>query len=94
MSGLEVADYKGREWVRPNVIKRHYLNCFLFTFRLVSSGSRFMLFINGTDSGARQQNFNSGRVVADETPENARPAPIKLHQDENHRSVLALPIGQ
>ena len=94
MSGLEVADHKGREWVIPNVIKRHYSNCLLFTFQLVSSGSRYKLFGNGNHSVARQQNFKSGGVVADEIREKARTIMVKPLLNQDHRSVLILPGPQ
>jgi predicted acyl esterase len=74
-------------------IERYDFKRFTFFSRQIGKGSRLRLVIDGNDSSAWQQNFNSGGVVSDETPADAKTATIKLHQDPKHRSVLLIPLG-
>ncbi len=79
--------------VTPGDIERYDLDRFTFFSRQIAQGSRLRLAIDGNDSSAWQQNFNSGGVVADETAADARTATVTLYQDETHRSILILPLG-
>jgi putative CocE/NonD family hydrolase len=74
-------------------IERYDFKRFTFFSRQIGKGSRLRLVIDGNDSSAWQQNYNSGGVVSDETPADAKTATINLHQDPRHRSVLLIPLG-
>jgi hypothetical protein len=41
-----------------------------------------------------QKNYNSGRVVSDETAKDARTAHVVLFHDAQHPSALEIPIGR
>jgi len=53
------------------------------------SGSRRARALQGT---SWQRNYQSGGVIADETPKDARPATIRLVHDDAHPSRLELGI--
>lgn len=65
---------------------------FKFFSRQIARNSRLRLVIQSLNSIHFQKNYNSGGDVSDETDQDARTAHIKLHHDEQHPSVLELPI--
>jgi uncharacterized protein len=66
---------------------------FPFVSRQVARGHRLRLVVGPQHSIYTQKNYNSGRVVADETIADARIVTVSLHHDEPHPSVLHVPIG-
>lgn len=82
------------ELVTPGTIEKYVFDKFLFFARQIGKGSRLRLVISGNNTIAWQQNYNSGGVVAEETPADARTATVTLHQDRQHRSVLVLPLDE
>jgi hypothetical protein len=65
-----------------------------FFARRIGKGSRLKLVFGSITTPWAQTNYHSGKVVADETPKDARVAHIELLHDTEHESVLTLPFGQ
>jgi len=66
---------------------------FSFVARRLTKGSRLRLVIGPTDPLHMQRNYNSGGDVAHESGKDARTVTVRLFHDENHRSVLTMPVG-
>ncbi|MFL6583569.1 MAG: CocE/NonD family hydrolase [Chthoniobacterales bacterium] len=66
----------------------------LFVARRIAKGSRLRLVISAPNSTAVQKNYNSGRVVAEESAKDARTAHVKVHHDATHASALKLPLAK
>lgn len=66
---------------------------FNFIARRIAKGSRLRLVLRAPRSLFIQRNYNSGGVVAQETPAQARVAHVKLLHDPQHPSVLEIPFG-
>jgi len=66
---------------------------FNFIARRIAKGSRLRLVLRAPRSLFIQRNYNSGGVVAQETPAQARVAHVKLLHDLQHPSVLEIPFG-
>ena len=57
-------------------------------------GHRLRLTVGPLDSIYWQKNYNSGGVVAEESPKDARPVRVSVFHDRDHPSVLHVPFGQ
>lgn len=73
---------------------RYELDRFTFVSRLVRRGHCLRLVIGPINSIYNERNYNAGGVVAEESMADARPATVRLFHDDQHVSVLYLPIGQ
>lgn len=72
----------------------HTFDTFWFTSRLVRKGERIRLVIGPFNSIHTQKNFNSGKVVAAETREDARPVKVSLSASPEHRTALYMPVAR
>lgn len=72
-------------------INRYEFNTFTFFSRQIGKGSRLRLLLTCPNSIYLQKNYNSGKVVAEESGKDARTAHIKLYHDAEHASFLQLP---
>lgn len=72
---------------------RYDFDGFTFVSRELAAGSRLRLVIAPGDSINKQKNFNSGKPVAAETMQDARPVTVTLFHDAEHPSALLVPIG-
>ena len=66
---------------------------FTFVSREITAGSRLRLVIAPVDSIHLQKNYNSPKPVAEQTLSDARPVTVRLFHDEEHPSVLTVPIA-
>lgn len=64
-----------------------------FFARRIGKGSRLKLVFGAITTPWAQTNYHTGKVVADETPKDARVAHIEFLHDPGHASLLELPIG-
>ena len=71
----------------------YHFDHFSFVARRIAKGSRLRLVIGPTDPLHMQRNYNSGGEVAQESGKDARTVTVRLFHDENHRSVLSMPLG-
>ncbi len=78
--------------VVPGEVSMYEFDGFTFFSRKVSKGSRLRLLVRSPNSIFLQKNYNSGGIVAEESGKDARTAHITLHHDEDHPSVLELPL--
>ena len=66
--------------------------------RLIKCGHRLRLVIAPTgrlvDATFTQKNYNGGGTVAEESSADGAPVTVTLYHDEEHPSVLLVPIGQ
>jgi uncharacterized protein len=72
--------------------EKYVFDNFTFFSRRVAKGSRLRLVIHSSNSIGAEKNYNSGRVVAAETGQDAKTAHITLVHDGDHASVLELPV--
>jgi putative CocE/NonD family hydrolase len=80
--------------VKPGEIVHCDFNPGLFVARQLMKGSRLRLVISSPNSILWQKNYNSGRVVADETAKDARTAHVRIYHDHEHASAIQLRIGE
>lgn len=80
--------------VSPGEPTRLEFKDFPFFARRIRNGSRLKLVFGAITTPWAQTNYHSGKVVADETPNDARVAHIELLHDTEHPSVLTLPFGK
>jgi len=80
--------------VTPREITRYEMDKFKWFSRRISKGSRLRLFVTSPNSIFLEKNYNSGGMVADESGKDARVAHITLYHDDQHQSVVELPIGR
>jgi putative CocE/NonD family hydrolase len=73
---------------------RYDFDRFMFTSRQIKAGSRLRLVVGPINSIYGQKNYNSGRVVATESRDDARVVTVRLFHDEAHPSALYVPFGQ
>jgi putative CocE/NonD family hydrolase len=73
---------------------RYDFERFMFVSRQIKTGSRLRLVIGPSDSIYSQRNYNSGKDVAEESMQDARPVTVRLLHDEAHPSALYVPLGQ
>lgn len=73
---------------------RYDFERFTFVSREIKKGSRLRLRIAPVNSIYSQKNYNSGKNVADESIEDARPVTVTLYHDRAHPSALYVPVGQ
>jgi uncharacterized protein len=78
--------------VPPGVPLPYRFTAFNWFARRLARGSRLRLFLRSPDGLELQQNFNSGGVVALETPRDARTARVTVFHDRQHPSVLEVPV--
>lgn len=71
---------------------RYDFTNFPFFSRQISKGSRLRLFLRCPNTIYLQKNYNSGRVVAEETAKDARTAHVTVYHDPTHPSALELPV--
>lgn len=67
---------------------------FSFVACLLKRGSRLRVVIGPINSIYTQKNFNSGKVVSDESMADARTVTVKLFHDQRHPSALHVPYGR
>jgi len=70
------------------------LDQFRFVSRVLGKGHRVRLVFGPLHSIHWQKNYNAGGVVADETSDDARTVTVRLFHDEEHPSVLYVPLGK
>jgi uncharacterized protein len=73
---------------------RYDFNHFTFVSRRIAEGSRLRLTIGPMNTIDTEKNYNSGKLVAEETMADARPVTVKLLHDKAHASALYVPMGQ
>jgi putative CocE/NonD family hydrolase len=78
--------------VPPGEILRYDFDGFTWFSHRVSKGSRLRLMVSCPNGPGFQKNYNSGGVVADETPKDARKAHVAVYHDAGHASVLEIPV--
>lgn len=76
----------------PGEVVCLHFDCFNFISRLLAKGSRLALRVYSPNSRWDQVNYGSGGPVAYETAKDAHTATIKIYNDKEHASVLAVPI--
>jgi uncharacterized protein len=79
--------------VPPGAILRYDFDGFPFFARRVARGSRLRLFLRCPNTIFLEKNRNSGKVVAEETDADARPAHVTVYHDREHPSALTLPVA-
>lgn len=67
---------------------------FTFMSRELAKGSRLRLRLAPINSIYSEKNYNSGKPVAEQTMQDARPVTVKLYHDRAHPSALYVPFGQ
>ena len=72
---------------------RYDFDRFFFVSRRIAQGHRLRLVIGPIHSIYWQKNYNSGKPVAEQSMQDARPVTVKLFHDAAHPSVLYVPIG-
>jgi putative CocE/NonD family hydrolase len=78
--------------VPSGAVLRYDFDQFPFFSRRLAAGSRLRLFLRCPNTIYLQKNYNSGGVVADETPRDARTAHVTVYHDAEHPSALSLPV--
>jgi len=73
-------------------ILRYEFNSFQFFSRRVQKGSRLRLVLQSPNTIYLQKNYNSGKVVSEESGKDARTAQVRVYHDAGHASFLELPI--
>jgi len=73
---------------------RYDFDTFTFVSRQLQKASRLRLVIGSVNSIYHQKNYNSGKVVAEESMVDARRVTVKLFHDEMYPSALYVPFGQ
>ncbi|MEM9530043.1 MAG: CocE/NonD family hydrolase [Pseudomonadota bacterium] len=76
----------------PGSVERLVFDQFYFFSRQVAKDSRLRLFIRPANNVEQQRNYNSGKVVAQETRADARVATVRLHAGAGRGSRLVLPV--
>jgi putative CocE/NonD family hydrolase len=79
--------------VNPGEVNRYYFDPRFFVARRLAKGSRLRLIVAAPNSIYFQKNYNSGKVVANETKADAQTAHVALHHDSKYQSVLIIPVG-
>jgi putative CocE/NonD family hydrolase len=72
---------------------RYEFHGFTFMSRQIKQGSRLRLVIAPINSIYSEKNYNSGRIVAEESVKDARDVTVTLFHDREHPSALRVPIG-
>jgi uncharacterized protein len=67
---------------------------FTFVARRLTKGSRLRLVISPGNSINAQKNYNAGGEVSRESLRDARSVTVSLHQGDQYRSVLCVPVGR
>jgi putative CocE/NonD family hydrolase len=78
--------------VEPGAVLPYRFDTFPFFSRLLAKGSRLRLFLRCPNTIYLQKNYNSGRVVANETIADARVAHVTVYHDAQRPSALTLPV--
>jgi len=78
--------------VKPGEINRYEFNSFQFFSRRVAKGSRLRLILSCPNTIQLEKNYNSGKVVAEESGKDARTAHVTLYHDTSHPSSLEIPV--
>ncbi|HSQ27267.1 MAG TPA: CocE/NonD family hydrolase [Anaerolineales bacterium] len=73
-------------------IMRYEFNGFNFFSRQIAKGSRLRLLISSPNSIHFQKNYNSGKVVANESKADARTVQVKLYHSPMFPSFLEIPV--
>jgi predicted acyl esterase len=72
---------------------RYDFNRFTFASRMLQKGSRIRVSISAANSIFNEKNYNSGKVVADETLRDAHPVEVAILHDAKHPSALFVPYA-
>jgi predicted acyl esterase len=72
---------------------RYDFDRFTFASRLLQKNSRLRVVISAANSMFNEKNYNSGKVVADETIRDARPVDVAVVHDSKHPSALYVPYA-
>jgi putative CocE/NonD family hydrolase len=67
---------------------------FTFVSRRIAAGARLRLVIAPINSINSEKNYSSGKPVAEETLQDARPVTVTLAHDKAHPSALYVPFGR
>jgi uncharacterized protein len=78
--------------VKPGEVVKCEFNPGLFVARRLMKGSRLRLVVSSPNSIFWQKNYNSGKVVAEETAKNARTCHVHVYHDAQHASAIQLPL--
>ena len=84
---------RSQKLVTSKAALRYDFNRFTFASRLMHKGSRLRVVIAAANSMLYQKNYNSGKVVADETNRDARPVDVAVFHDSKHPSTLFVPYA-
>jgi uncharacterized protein len=87
-------DLRSPRLVHTTAPLRYDFERFTFVSRQVRKGNRLRLTLRPINSFIQQKNYNSGKPVAEESIQDARPVTVRLFHDAQHPSVLYVPIGQ
>jgi putative CocE/NonD family hydrolase len=74
--------------------QRYDFDHFTFVSRRIADGSRLRLVIGPINSIYSEKNYNSGKLVSEETMADARAVTVTLLHDKVHPSALYVPMGQ
>jgi putative CocE/NonD family hydrolase len=72
--------------------EKYVFENFLFFSRRVAKGSRLRLIVSSINTPGTEKNYNSGGVVTKETGRSAKIAHLQLLHDQEHASLLELPV--
>lgn len=67
---------------------------FPFVSRLIRRGHRLRMIIGPINSIYEEKNYNSGKVVSDESIVDSHTVQVRLFHDLDHPSVLEMPVGR
>jgi uncharacterized protein len=74
--------------------QRYDFDHFTFVSRRIADGSRLRLVIGPINSIYSEKNYNSGKLVSEESMADARAVTVTLLHDKAHPSALYVPMGQ
>lgn len=74
--------------------QRYDFDHFTFVSRRIAKGSRLRLVIGAINSIDTEKNYNSGKLVAEESMADARSVTVTLLHNSGHPSALYVPMGQ
>lgn len=78
--------------IKPGAILKYDFTGFYWFSRQIAKGSRLRLVIKCPNTINLQKNYNSGKIVMDETGKDAHTAHITIYHDSKYPSKLELPI--
>ena len=80
--------------VEPTRINKYEFNHFYYVSRRIERLSRIRLVIQPPNTIFWPKNYNSGGKVSDESKKDARTAHVTVYHDQQHPSLLELPVAR